>query len=373
MKILIFAKALPKNKDFIYDDIIGVSSNNKVSIFSLDPSKDAEIVADNVIKYNFSSFYAKINSFLIRHDLRLLYHNSRVEKYLTEKVDSFKPDIIQCHFGNDALFFLDNYKNKNIPIFIMFHGYDASAWIQNRTYINKYKRYFKQSNIIPITCSKNMIERMQAKGLNMTKAQTIHCGVDTSFFKRTNREKNAMPVFVQISVFRKKKGHIATIKAFSRYAEQNPESGFKLILAGDGIERNNIMKFASDMGLEEYVNFPGWVNQEEIKTLLNNADYYIHHSITTDDGDMEGIPVSIMEAMSMELPVISTFHSGIPELIENDINGILTNENDIEEYALAIQRIKKYGLLKKNRDKVIEEFEINKRIKSLQELFEKYV
>jgi len=90
---------------------------------------------------------------------------------------------------------------------------------------------------------------------------------------------------------------------------------------------------------------------------MSEANIFVHHSVTGPSGDMEGIPNAIMEAMGMELPVLSSIHSGIPELVENGENGFLVQEFDVESYAERINDIYDWELQPKNRTKVLEAFE----------------
>jgi len=77
--------------------------------------------------------------------------------------------------------------------------------------------------------------------------------------------------------------------------------------------------------------------------LLEGAEIFILPSVTAGDGDMEGIPVSLMEAMARGMPVISTYHSGIPELVEDGVSGFLVPERDVVALARAIQRTVENG------------------------------
>src|SRR5690606_17321655 len=146
--------------------------------------------------------------------------------------------------------------------------------------------------------------------------------------------------------------------AFRRFLDLYPHERFKLVLAGDGKLRDSIIRLAMELKLENYVSFPGWVNRQETKSLLESANYFVHHSISDEFGNMEGIPNAIIEAMAMELPVVSTFHSGIPELVTNFRNGILVSEKNTEDFAAAIKSIRSYSYLPENRKKIEMKFDI---------------
>jgi len=340
---------------FVYNDVLNFSEKHDVSVLCETFNIDNRFNSENIItfKRENKSVFSKINSSLISHDLRLSYKSNNLKKQFADIINNVKPDIIQCHFGDEALILLDNINVTNIPIVIMFHGYDASAWIRNKTYIRKYKKILNNNNISAICCSNDMKQRLIAVGFPKSKLSVIYYGVDVDYFKPINKIISEEKVFTQISTFRKKKGIEQTVKAFKLYIDKYKNKNFKLVLAGDGALKNEIEKLAKELGIDKYIEYAGKLNLNEVRDLLNKSDYFIHHSVTNIDGDMEGIPNAIIEAMAMELPVLSTFHSGIPELVENNRNGILVKENDIEAYADSINEIINNKDIRGGRDKVV--------------------
>ncbi|PCJ89763.1 MAG: hypothetical protein COA57_01000 [Flavobacteriales bacterium] len=362
LNILIYIKHFDLTP-FTYNEILYLSKHHNVKVLCENVEIDKRFSMDYIIQFRTEtkSLKCKINNFLIQHDLRLSYKSSKISRQFNDIIAQFKPDIIQCHYGDDALIFLDNINTLTIPIVIMFHGYDASAWLRNSTYVKKYKKYLNKPNIYAICCSENMKNRLALKGFSKEKITVVYYGTDINFYKREEYPDNKEFIFSQISVFRTKKGLEYTLHAFNRYLDKFQNKNFKLILAGDGELKGKIHELAHKLELSNFVEFPGWLNQQQAKELLEKTNVFVHHSITNKDGDMEGIPNVIIEAMAMELPVISTFHSGIPELVENTINGILIKEKDIEGYANAIYDIQKFSYLKENREKILERFELNQR------------
>ena len=97
----------------------------------------------------------------------------------------------------------------------------------------------------------------------------------------------------------------------------------------------------------------------------------MHHSLTAPNGDQEGIPNAILEAMSMQMPILSTYHSGIPEAVIHSENGLLCNENDIETYSKQMLEISHWNLVPENRKKIKEHFSIDFHIKKLKSFYDK--
>ncbi len=127
--------------------------------------------------------------------------------------------------------------------------------------------------------------------------------------------------------------------AFKKVIDNYDEYELEYNIVGDGEDRNKCQDLISQLGLKGNVNLLGPKSQEQIIDIIHDSHVFILPSITSDDGDMEGTPVSIMEAMASEMPVISTFHSGIPEVIQNDISGFLVPEKNTELLADKILKV----------------------------------
>ena len=138
-----------------------------------------------------------------------------------------------------------------------------------------------------------------------------------------------------------------------------------LILAGGLSLLETIKKYTNEIGISQYVEFPGIVNHSQAKELYNSANVFLHHSITANNGDNEGLPNAIMEAMAMELPIVSTYHAGIPELVENGVNGFLVKEKDVVAYANCLSEIVNWNYTIINREKIINEFSLEKHTERL--------
>jgi glycosyltransferase involved in cell wall biosynthesis len=147
---------------------------------------------------------------------------------------------------------------------------------------------------------------------------------------------------------------------------------------GDGPQKALVERLVEQYGLQEMVELPGAVFQEHLKPYLERADVFVLPCITASNGDMDGIPVSLMEAMAMEIATVSTYVSGIPELIKDGESGLLVKEKDPEALADALQTLlkdeeKRATLGKNGRRKVVEEFDIHKSAARLAEIVERYV
>jgi len=287
-------------------------------------------------------------------------------------IAEYKPDIIHAHFGDTATRFFFPLKRQisNIPFVVSFHGFDASSLLNFEFYVNKLKKMVVHKNVFIIYVSKKLRQNLLEKSIPLTEGRNflLHYGVDLSFFKPEKKLQKKTKVFMQISSFAEKKGHKYTLLAFKKLIE-NSAKEVKFIVGGEGPLEKDIKKQCHELGLDEYVEFPGRIKRTEIVSYLSCADYFLHHSITAKNGDQEGIPNAIIEAMAMELPVISTFHSGIPELIDNKRNGLLVEEKEIDKYAKAMEEILSWKKIPENRTKVMEQFSLEGHTKSLLDIY----
>ena len=144
----------------------------------------------------------------------------------------------------------------------------------------------------------------------------------------------------------------------------------KLIFIGSGPNENRCKKLVKELKLSDNVVFKGFCDREEIKRSLNSADIFVHHSITDKNSNQEGIPNSIIEAMSMEMPILSSFHGGITEAVEHKINGLLCLENDLDKYFKNMLEILSWNFLKVNRERAIKKFNIKSHINKLINIYD---
>lgn len=377
MKVLVFIqKYISPTMTFIYNEVIELSKKHEVLILTTEKDYNEEFSFDNikVIPFRDNKITKKLRWTLEQKELIFSKQNSYFKKELNQLIEEFKPDVIHSHFGNESMVILDNLANFNIPVFISFHGYDASQMLSNKTYVKKLNYYLQKPNVHPLLVSNFIKENVIRAGVNLLEYDILYYGTDVDLFAPPlylEKDPNQF-VFLQISSFAEKKGHIYTLRAFKLFLEKvTDKRKYKLILAGGWLLYDEIKAAAKKMGLTAFVEFPGIVSKAKAKELLSKADVFLHHSIIAKNGDTEGMPNSIMEAMAMELPIISTYHSGIPELVENGINGYLVPEKNVELYAQKMLEITDWPMLPINREKIISTFSKKSHFKNLEIIYKK--
>jgi predicted ATP-grasp superfamily ATP-dependent carboligase/glycosyltransferase involved in cell wall biosynthesis len=206
--------------------------------------------------------------------------------------------------------------------------------------------------------------------------QVIHCGVDTDVFlphsDSTSGRNSTSPLNILcVGTLHEVKGQIYLLDACRLLADNGVD--FACHFVGDGPDRATLTRRASEAGLKERVHFHGQRTRDEIAQLLHKADIVVAPSVPTRDGRREGIPIVLMEAMASGLPVIASGISGIPELVEHGINGLLVPPRDVFALFQALELLTTPQLRKQfghaGREKVREEFDLHKNARMLAQRF----
>lgn len=285
-----------------------------------------------------------------------------------EILDNFQPDLILIPFGTVASRVLEYHDwETKIPVLIVFHGYDASVMLNDKNYVRRLRKMMQRKEVSAAFVSKDMQMRMHQKGIEFNQEFVLYCGVNIKQYKRTDYEKTEVFSFLQVSSFADKKGHEYTLEAYAKFLNDFPvyRSQTRLIIGGDGDKMSKLKDMVRKLNIADNVIFKGWVTVDENVGLMNAAQCFLHHSVTTDVGDKEGIPTVVMEAMAMELPILSTRHSGIPELVEEGVHGYLVEERDVEKYAERMKDILDWDYKTENRRKVESLFSESKHAEDL--------
>ncbi|MBD2340538.1 glycosyltransferase [Calothrix sp. FACHB-156] len=247
---------------------------------------------------------------------------------------SKKPyDIIYCHFGPNGLTgaLLKKLGLTQGKIVTSFHGYDITKYLEKST-INSYENLFEVGDLfLPI--SETWKNKLIDLGCDEKKIIVHRMGVDCDKFSFTPRypSRDGKIRIVTIARLVEKKGVEYGIRAIAKLANDNQRIEYNII--GDGPLSTRLEETIKQLGVENTVKLLGWKEQNEVVEILNKSHILLAPSVTSKDGDQEGIPVVLMEAMAMGLPVVSTQHSGIPELVQDAVTGFLAPERDIDALA----------------------------------------
>ena len=378
MRILFFSECFGGyTTTFIYNAVTALAKKHVVKYVCVKrenadifPFGDIEIVP-----YREDAFLKKTKWILEKSGFYLHYGNNKFSSRINEIIGKFKPDIIHCHFANEALKLIDNYNDKLQPIVITVHGYDVSAMLADYAYVKRLRDMVRRKNIGIIFSCQFFNKKLEDGNIRPVHSTVLRNSIYPEYFKRdTYAPAKGAFTFLQVSSFVDKKGHFYTVHAFKKFLDTyKPNLSCRLVFSGEGNNCESIKALVVQLGLSEKVEFVGWINPEKVKMLMEDANVFLHHSVTVKNNDQEGIPTSIIEAMAMELPVISTWHAGIPEIVKDGVNGYLVQERDIEYYAQRMNDVLAWGYLKESRQKVIDGFEINRHARQLEEYYYKMI
>ena len=251
-----------------------------------------------------------------------------------------KPDIVHCHFGpvGEIAAVLKESGLLSAKISTVFHGYDITRHL--REHRQPYRLLFAAGDaFLPV----NEVFRttLLAEGAPPEKCEVLHMGVDCARFPCQPRTPDPDGAVNILSAGRmvEKKGFEDTLRAFAQLRILMPATDFRLHIAGGGELYDPLVSLARELGIAAQTTFHGPVSHAAMGALLSETHFFVLPSVTAGNGDMEGIPVVLMEAMASGILVASTRHSGIPELIEDGVSGILVPEHDHGALASRIRDV----------------------------------
>ena len=394
-KVTYFLKSFPVlSQTFVIDQINNlIESGCDVRIISVFPEKIDSKLKGSVDKFNLlekteyvcekQSYFGKVCFLLLafftclkrfrnsRSVLNLFKHLAlsrdfknainivRIHHHLIYKSQipqEFRMGTFIAHFGQFGVMTqaLIDSKILSGKLLTVFHGYEMSEHEQIKIWKTRYVGLCKGNNqLLPISdfWKKRLIEW----GASEEHVSVLHMGVDTQSLPFQPKPlKNPINI---LTVAR------ATEKKGLTYAFEAVSLGLSFPYEYNYIGNGQLVQQLKDQVEQantENINFLGARSHSEVKEYLRKADIFLLPSVIDTQGDMEGIPVSLMEAMAAGIIVISTEHSGIPELIENSVNGFLAPEKDaIELNKIINQAVSRADLaqIRENaRKKVEEEF-----------------
>ncbi|GAG59657.1 unnamed protein product, partial [marine sediment metagenome] len=211
-------------------------------------------------------------------------------------------------------------------------------------------------------------------GCNKERIILHRMGINLGIFKFSERriQSNESIKILTVGRLVEKKGHKYAIKAIAKIVKRY--KNIEYIIAGDGSLRKELENLVSELEIKNYVEFLGVVEQNEVLKLYRQAHIFVLPSITASNGDQEGIPIVLMEAQATGLPVISTYHSGIPEVIVDGESGFLVPEKDIDALTQKIEYLIEHSEIwpemgRAGRKFIEERYDINKLNKRLVEIY----
>ena len=241
-------------------------------------------------------------------------------------------------------------------------------------------RNLVKKSAFALTCTRDG-ERFLKSQCSSKYEPKIHClyhGLPLSRFfplaeKQPKKDESAKtPVILSAGRFINKKGFDVLLLSLSLLKKRG--LNFKCILAGDGRLVDEINGLVDSLGLRQEVEFPGFLPEEDLAELYRQASLFALACRISSDGNRDGIPNVILEAMASGLPVVSTAVGGVPEVVKHEENGFLIEPDAPEAFADALESLIKGNDLRKRmgekgRQLVCQQFEIKNNSEKLLRLF----
>jgi len=295
------------------------------------------------------------------------WKTSSPEKEFKNSLEEQRPDVVLAEYGVSGVEVMNTCKELKIPLVVHFHGYDA---YRNDVMANQGEHYSELFEIAQavVAVSKDMREQLIVLGCPKAKVHLIPYGIDCTQFMLSNAKGMK---FVSCGRFVEKKGPLKTIHAFKTVVDQFPNA--QLVMIGDGELLQQAKELVRSLELENNIEFAGVCSRSQIVEIYRDARVYVQHSMTTQENDREGTPLSILEASASGLAVVATKHEGIKEAVQHEVTGILVEEGDVEAMGHAMLRLAEETTLasemgKKGRIHIEKEYSYERYLGQLSEL-----
>jgi glycosyltransferase involved in cell wall biosynthesis len=297
-----------------------------------------------------------------------LGHEPLVDSQIIEFLTKYRVSHILCHFGDVSLKIVElNARTLRLPIYVHFHGYDASMALRNPNIVQAYQHMGQMVTGV-VAVSTQMAGRLIEIGIPESKIKICPYGVEIPELPLETKH-NDQYRFLSVGRLVHKKAPIITLKAFSIARKSVPQMSLDLI--GDGPLALEVRNFVESNDLLSSVTLHGARAQEYVKECFARASAFVQHSITDPrTGDAEGLPNTILEAGSYALPVVSTFHEGIADAVIHNETGLLVQEFQVEQMACQMVKLACDSELsrqmgKKARERMLRHYNLCSTIKNL--------
>ncbi len=240
-------------------------------------------------------------------------------------------DILHAHYGPVGKSYRFARRLCRAPLVVSYYGYDAWA-VPRKEGPDVYRSLFQTADGV-LVLADEMGRQLQKLGCPAATQRKLAVGVRIEDFPfRERRLRPGEPVrFLTIARFVEKKGVEVSLRALAEARKQRGDLLYDLV--GDGPLRGRIEKLIRELGLEKAVTLHGYAEGKRLHDLMDAAHVLVLSSVTAADGDQECTPVSLMDAQASGIPVLSTRHSGIPEVVRDGQSGFLVAEHDVPALA----------------------------------------
>jgi colanic acid/amylovoran biosynthesis glycosyltransferase len=243
--------------------------------------------------------------------------------------------LLHIYFGQIAVHLLPLIRSWKKPSIVSFHGADVTVDMNKPAYREATRQMLSAVNLVLVR-SESLRRALVQLGCDEEKIEIQRTGIplDEFPFRERRFAQDGKWRLVQAGRLIEKKGLPVTLRAFAVFLRQYPKAN--LTIAGEGPLLGQLQDLSRELDIDARVLFTGFVSQEQLREIYYTSHVFLHPSQTGHDGNQEGIPNSMLEAMASGLPVFATEHGGIPEAIEDGVSGVLVPERDHQTLATAL-------------------------------------
>jgi len=327
MNITYIVGSFPKlSETFVLSQITGlIDMGHEVNIIAARPA-DEQLVHEDIEKYGL----LEKTTYLKGSSLKPGFEIS------TELLNTLLfTDIIHAHFSAwPAEIAMALSRMTQIPYIFTAHAYDIFI----NPDVNKLREKFDEATRVITISDYNKEYLLDMLGRDLSeKIEVIRCGIDLNKFKYRERKQGDIVKILLVGRLVEKKGIPYAIRAFNEVL--NKYQNVELRIVGDGDLKGDIVNLINELNLRDKVVLLGSQSQSSVLKDMEGADIFFLSSVTAENGDREGVPVSIMEAQATGLPVVSTLHTGIPEAVIDGKTGFLVPEKDTHAMAEKLKEL----------------------------------
>lgn len=309
------------------------------------------------------------------------YLSSKTANDLYRQLKKYRIDLIHTHYLVDAIFFSKLTKLFSVPKICSAYGYDVTSFPNHFWGLpNLFMKNIFQEYDHFLAMSDDMKNDLLKIGCPDRKIKVHYYGTDIKRFLINQRDYEIIGKIKMLSVgtIEEKKAQHLVIEALSKINKQISDFEYHIVGSGDYLKI--CKQKVTEIWLSDKVIFHGYIPhyEDRLVKFYQDADIFILPSITLKDNDKEGIPGTIVEAMASGLPIISTYHAGIPSIIENGKEGLLVKERDVDALSNAILKLIEDKDLRKTlgknaQQKAIEELDLYKGTERLEKIYEEVI
>lgn len=246
-----------------------------------------------------------------------------------------QPDLVHVYYGHKAVGYLRMLQEWGGPWIVSFHGVDVARDVDQPEHLEKLQGVFRCASLV-LARSESLLQRLRELGCPNEKLRLNHTPIPLEHLQPSVRTAPADGQWRLVQACRLigKKGLLTAIGALKEVVKAHPR--LRYVIAGEGPLKEKLESAIDEHGLRPNVMLAGWLSQEQLLEEYQHAHVFLHPSEMTKESDQEGIPNSMLEAMATGLPVVATYHGGIPEAVTQGHDGLLVPEKDPKALAAAL-------------------------------------